>query len=408
MHPPDIRDEVLSHTESFSEQTTPKRLFSPLKKSNKVAPSPMKPASSEGGAGTTSTTLNATTTFTASTIHTLTQAQTSIPQPDMTTESVLESESAPEEEQTGSTPQAVGSEPTGSSAIGGSSEPPLTPVIVVRSKDTPDLVIQNTVQESASDAQGKEYTANCCDDITACLPSGGGVDVEALYSSVVKPKRKTRPEEHRGGGSQTMQVSDLITELPQLETFEPPATDSSLVMENRNVHTSSPDHTHTDEHAYEMVDAPGQEVPDMPVYSAAVYKELKKHQGTDNVHLVSVKGTVPNSQLSSFPEGRSTDLSPLHYAAAGGDKKELSRLLSNLPVIQDPVEMVLGSERMCGREGVEVGDSEGRTPLMHAVHNNHLHSVKMLAEVGANVNAVASGELASVCSVYLPHYVPYQ
>ena len=37
-------------------------------------------------------------------------------------------------------------------------------------------------------------------------------------------------------------------------------------------------------------------------------------------------------------------------------------------------------------------DSEGRTPLMHAVHNNQIQSVKILAEAGANVNADANGE----------------
>ncbi len=208
--------------------------------------------------------------------------------------------------------------------------------------------------------------------------------MEALYSTVVKPKCRNIATQ----GAE-MEISELITELPKLETHDPePTTDTSFVLENQYTHCQTPN---VDDHAYELVDAPYLEAPDIPVYSASVYKELMKHQDTGNVQLVSVKGTI--SQAKSFPIGSSSDMSPLHYAAASGDKKELGRLLSSLPVIQDPVEMVLGTEKMCGREGLEVSDSEGRTPIMHAVHNNHLHGVKMLAEVGANVNTLALGEL---------------
>lgn len=201
------------------------------------------------------------------------------------------------------------------------------------------------------------------------------MNVEPVYSSVVKPKGKTTSDD-------VHEVSQLITELPKLETYEAePVIDTSLVVENRS--------SHLDDHAYEMVDVPNLDAPDMPVYSAAVYKELKKHQDNGNVQLISVKGTVNHAR--NLPKYTSTDMSPLHYAAANGDKKELARLLSTLPVIQDPIEMVLGSEKMIRREGLEVLDSEGRSPIMHAVHNNHLHSIKMLAEVGANVDAIALG-----------------
>ncbi len=206
---------------------------------------------------------------------------------------------------------------------------------------------------------------------------GNVTNPEALYSVVVKPKRKAT-ETH---------MSDLIETLPSLDTHEPapdlePMNESSLVVENQ--------YSRDDDHTYELVDPPNLDAPDMPVYSASVYKELKKHQDTGNVQLVSVKGTV--NEAKSFPEGSSSNLSPLHYVAASGNKKELSRLLSILPVTQDAVEMVLGTKKMCGREGLEVCDSEGRTPIMHAVHNNHLDSVKMLAEVGANVNSLAFGK----------------
>ncbi len=221
--------------------------------------------------------------------------------------------------------------------------------------------------------------------INIIAASGGGRNLEALYSSVVKPKRKTiEPQE--------AQVSDLIERLPMLDTHDPePTNEASLIVEN--------EYSRDDDHAYEVIDGPNLDAPDMPVYSASVYKELKKHQDTGNVQLISVKGTV--SKAKSFPEGSSSNLSPLHYAAASGDKKELGRLLSVLPVIQDAVEMVLGTTKMCGREGLEVCDSEGRTPIMHAVHNNHLDNVKMLAEIGANVNALALGNVQCASKVYV-------
>ena len=232
-------------------------------------------------------------------------------------------------------------------------------------------------------------------------------DVEALYSTVVKPK----PKNSHGVKNETKiddyEKSDLITELPKLETYEPQSIlDTSLVVTNSNVLGSQSDvstsdtqieqidYTPSHDPTYEIVGEPSLDIADMPVYSASVYKELKKHKENGNIHLISVKDTntdMPKSQNMNFPEGSSADMSPLHYAAASGDKKVLVQLLAILPITQDPVEMVLGTEKMCTRQGLEVRDSEGRTPIMHAVHNNHVHSVKMLAEVGANVNTIANG-----------------
>lgn len=220
-----------------------------------------------------------------------------------------------------------------------------------------------------------------------------------------KPKKTTFGPKMQGEDSDR---SDLITELPKLDTYEPPSTvlDTSLLFTNSNVpsspsnvshsesQTDQVDCTSSDDPTYDTIQEVGIDIADMPVYSASVYKGLKKHEENGNVELVYVKDTTADkskSHLMNFPEGSSMDMSPLHYAAASGDKKLLEQVLSILPVTQDPVEMVLGTEKMCIREGLEVCDSEGRTPIMHAVHNNHVESVKKLAEVGANVNTVANG-----------------
>ena len=133
---------------------------------------------------------------------------------------------------------------------------------------------------------------------------------------------------------------------------------------------------------------------EIPAYNAAMYKGLKKHDDNGNVQLVSMKGIsyLSESQSMNFPLGSSADMQPIHYAAASGNKKALLEILSVLPITQDAVELVLGTERMCKREGVDVCDSEGRTPLMHAVHSNQIQCVKILAEAGANVNADANGK----------------
>ena len=122
-----------------------------------------------------------------------------------------------------------------------------------------------------------------------------------------------------------------------------------------------------------------------PNCNSQIYKHLKNHEDVGNVHLLSIKGS------SEFSIGNSPDMLPIHYAAANGNKKDLETILSELPVIQDAVELVLGSNKLCRREGVDVTDGEQRTALMHAVHNENLECTKMLVEAGASVNAEALG-----------------
>lgn len=212
----------------------------------------------------------------------------------------------------------------------------------------------------------------------------------------------------------TTKEPEILAVLPKLELYEPPTTtlDTSLVIGNPSAamtaaavvpeaQTMVGSHdSHVTSHDPDLYNAAESEETDyrdqfeMPAYNAALYKGLKKHDDRGNVHLVSMKGIsdFPESHSMNFPLGSSADMQPIHYAAASGNKKALQEILSVLPITQDAVELVLGTDRMCRREGVDVCDSEGRTPLMHAVHNNQIQSVKILAEAGANVNADANGE----------------
>ena len=126
----------------------------------------------------------------------------------------------------------------------------------------------------------------------------------------------------------------------------------------------------------------------------AALRSQKRHKDNGSVQLLSVRGVsdLPEGSSLYFPVGASADMVSIHYAAATGNKGALEGFLSSLPVLQDPVEMVLGSDKLCRLEGVDVGDSEGRTPLMHAAHGNHLQCVQLLVGVGASVNTTAKGE----------------
>ena len=233
---------------------------------------------------------------------------------------------------------------------------------------------------------------------------------EPQYSTVVKskPRRLIKNEPSTPGG---YGAPEQITVMPSLEAYEPqPQLDSSIVVTNPAVAGSDTSGSPTNQELaavshdqpvhdpnYDEVDSSNQEAlleANLPQYNPAMYKGLKKHdEQARNVHLVSVKGTgtLPEYQSVNFPPSSSADMHPLHYAAATGNKKTLSELLSVLPITQDPVEMVLGTEKMCKRDGIDIRDSEGRTPLMHAVHQDHIHCVKLLAEAGANVNSTANG-----------------
>ena len=211
----------------------------------------------------------------------------------------------------------------------------------------------------------------------------------------------------------TFKEPEIIAAMPKLECYEPTEADTSIVIANLSAPEASSQNTlavsgdsHMISHDadYDSIEEPdGQSQhyteTQMAAYDPALYKGLKKHEDKGNVHLVSVRGTseFPHSQTVNFPTGSSQDMQPLHYAAASGNKKALSEILSQLPIMQDTVELVLGTDNFCTREGVDMRDSEGRTPFMHAVHNERVQCVKLLAEAGANVNEDADGEFCSFC-----------
>lgn len=223
----------------------------------------------------------------------------------------------------------------------------------------------------------------------------------------MKKKVQNKPSDREAKKNAPSNPS-IITVMPTLDTYQCSSLDTSIVFSNREtaspepLHTSQVmecDYTTTPDPLYstvEEVDASGPSAPgvEMAAYNPALLKQLKKHDNKGTVQLVSIKGmaAISNSETMSFPQGSSANMQPLHYAAACGDRKALAENISALPISQDTVEMLLGTEKLVRRDGIDIVDSEGRTPLMHAVHNNQLQAVKMLAESGANINMSATGE----------------
>lgn len=272
--------------------------------------------------------------------------------------------------------------------------------------------LQHTYTSSTPSSKLLPFQAKPSVDLCQCTKLAGvSPVVEPVYSTVVKtkshkktPQSPTSPDKHRPQTSTTMEP-DTVAILPKLECYETQKLDNSLVIVNNSTteyaeqspggHESPPPippymGEEDDTVIYEEIDRPG--------VNSAMYKELKKHQDVGNVQLVSVRSTsdLPQSQSMNFPNGNSTDMQSIHYAASIGDKKALAEILSTLPVQQDTKEKVLSGDRMCRRQGIDVRDSEGRTAFMHAVHNNHTDCVKLLAKQGANVNGIADGKVSCI------------
>lgn len=123
----------------------------------------------------------------------------------------------------------------------------------------------------------------------------------------------------------------------------------------------------------------------MATHNAKTYNQ--KPPPEQNVQLISMKPVsdteVIPASAQSFPAGSSYDMQPIHYMASTGDRKKLAQILSQLSSE--------GDDQAGTGSCVDVRDSEGRTALMHAIHNEHFACVKLLMDAGADVDIVSNG-----------------
>lgn len=163
--------------------------------------------------------------------------------------------------------------------------------------------------------------------------------------------------------------------------------------------TTEVDHNHSTITNVAIVTSPDDETdshmipeePETPITAHNVKTYNHKPPPQKNVQLISMKPVsdveVVLASAQSFPAGSSYDMQPIHYMASVGDKKKLAQILSQLNNDDNDQAGTRGS--------VDVKDSEGRTPLMHAIHNEHFTCAKMLMDAGADVDIISNGLLMS-------------
>lgn len=224
-----------------------------------------------------------------------------------------------------------------------------------------------------------------------------------------------------GDEEKTRYIQDLVTMSPN--TFSSPikratSATSSIVQTLQDKALADKDNDSLYESMLEEIqnDSNNEEPNEAGQYSEITnldrdyVKGLRKQDFQDGVKLISVQGVTgaQSGKEMALPSQRlPPDMQAIHYASATGDKKGLEGILSLLPIVQDPVEMVLGSTKFRVREGVNVRDGEGRTPLMHAVYNGHIGCVRLLAEAGANVNIESEGKLEMTEQLKTEHIISF-
>ena len=205
---------------------------------------------------------------------------------------------------------------------------------------------------------------------------------EPVYSSVVKVKPSHHQYDSSNIGASTSANANITTE--DHHGYSLPVTDRDEVNHQRTVKpklesdgVTSPSVDETDSHLIP-------EEPELPMSTHDPKTYNQKLPPQEAIQLISIKPFSDTVSDQSFPAGSSYDMHPIHYVASTGDKKKLAQLISEL----NP-----GSDDQAGVRGsIDVKDSEGRTPLMHAIHNEHFACVKMLIDTGADIDIVTNGE----------------
>lgn len=203
---------------------------------------------------------------------------------------------------------------------------------------------------------------------------------DPTYSSVVRVKPSHHQFDSSHIGAPT--TSDHCTNEQDHEDHNEPVVYAKV---NRHRTTEKTDAKKTEDD-----DTDGYMIPEEPEISMATHNAKTYNQKPppqQNVQLISMKPVseveVVATYAQCFPAGSSYDMQPIHYMASTGDKKKLVQILAQLNSDDD-------DDQAGTRGSVDVTDSEGRTPLMHAIHNEHFACVKLLMDAGADVDIVSN------------------
>ena len=207
---------------------------------------------------------------------------------------------------------------------------------------------------------------------------------EPVYSAIVKVKPSHHQFDSSNIGTLTPTNTNLISEDHQ--GYSLPVIDHDEVNHQHSVKpklesevVTSPSVDETDSHIIP-------EEPEIPMSTHDPKTYNQKPPPKEAIQLISIKPVSDTAVVPdhSFPVGSSYDMQPIHYMASTGDQKKLAQLISELNPDGDDQARVRGS--------IDVRDSEGRTPLMHAIHNEHFTCVKMLIDAGADIDIVSNGK----------------
>jgi ankyrin repeat protein len=241
---------------------------------------------------------------------------------------------------------------------------PLVTPLIKQSNNRPDSAPIHVLADKGVAQEGVSKTTGLYSEVTPLKVNS--IEEQCMYSEVKKSSDLPPPLPPRGD-----ETTRYVERHDSSTTMDPT---KSIISTLSNSNESS-------DSLYESLREEGDVLVD-PV-DPRVYKDLHKHQDNGNVQLLSVQ----ENNVSMIDRGsRGNETTPLHLAAAKGDKKQLEEILSTLPIIQDSVESILGRSKLCYREGVDVKDNYGRTALIYAVHHGHIDCVSLLAEAGGNVN----------------------
>lgn len=204
-----------------------------------------------------------------------------------------------------------------------------------------------------------------------------------MYSTVVKVKQSHHQFDSSNTSTPTPANTDLITQ--DHHGYSLPVTDHGEVNHQRSVKPRLESEVVTSPSADETDSNIIPEEPELMMSTHDPKTYNQKLPPKEAIQLISIKPVSDTAVVSdhSFPAGSSYDMQPIHYMASTGNKKKLAQLISELNPDGDDQAGVRGS--------IDVKDSEGRTPLMHAIHNEHFACVKMLIDAGADIDIASNG-----------------
>ena len=263
---------------------------------------------------------------------------------------------------------------------GKSSQPKGT--VIANRQASPTLTVESTVAEvEVAESHPSEHVVR--------------VDVEPLYSPVIKPRKAKKGTASELNASETPDTGCSHTDLEFVHNPGAVSSSSDVEVVSGKIYDIPSPAKIT---PVGTLDRPnGQRSSDHSLYasldpvdpnelSQPRHGERQMGHGTRQRRLKQLEEDLrqrrreetdsPGSRSSRDPRNWSDNYHMIHYAAMNGNKKQLLEIIHKMK--KDDI-------------NIDTKDIEGRTALMHAVHNEHSSCIKALINEEADINATAFG-----------------